>query len=216
MYRHTSFELYWQTGISTARVIEEKINGNIETKTPIVADWGCGLGRIIRHLPSRYSRYGFDYNGHAIKWNRNNLADIIFKENDLLPPLPVGANAFDAIYALSVFTHLSEQAHELWIDEIFRCLKPGGIFLGAFHMRPASEQLLPLEREKFDAGKLVIRGGVKEGSRTFTAHHPEDYLRKRLFAKFEILEGPIDLFGQELFIVRKPTVGAKPERIKTC
>ena len=216
MYRHTSFDRYWETGISTARVIEEKIDSYINTTNPAVADWGCGLGRVIRHLPPRYSLYGFDYNGDAIKWNRSHLANIIFQKNELLPPLPAGADAFDAVYALSVFTHLSERAHELWIEEIFRCLKQGGIFLGAFHMQPAPGQLLPSEREEFDAGKLVIRGGVKEGSRTFTAHHPKDYLQKRLFSQFEILEGPLDFFGQELFVIRKPIAVGQPDCKNTC
>ena len=211
MYRHTSFEGYWRTGTETAAVISEKIDQYVSSETaPCVADWGCGLARVVRHLPPRYVRTGFDYNADAIAWARDHISEISFLDNALAPPLPSSANSFDALYALSVFTHLSEQAHHDWIKEIGRVLKPGGIFLGAFHMRPVPGQLRPAEQLAFDADRLVVRGRAKEGSRIYTAHHPEAFLRNKLFNGFEILEGPTPLFGQELFVVRKP--GEKPEK----
>ena len=54
----------------------------------------------------------------------------------------------------------------------------------------------------------MVRGGVKEGSRIFSAHHPEAFLRDQLFKSFEILEGPFEMFGQEGFVVRKPISSA--------
>lgn len=203
MYRHTSFDLYWQTGKETADVIAQKIDQHCAVTHPRVADWGCGLARVLRHLPARYERTGLDYNHRAIAWAREQFGDIAFHENELLPPLPAMDAQFDCVYALSVFTHLSEAAHMLWINEIDRVLAPGGILIAAFHMRPYAGQLLPAEQKQFDSGALVVRGGVKEGSRIFTAHHPEIFLRNRLFANFDIVEGPFDIFGQEAFTVRK-------------
>ncbi len=83
-------------------------------------------------------------------------------------------------------------------------LVPGGVFLGAFHMTPGEGQLLAEEQRRFDAGDLVVRGHVKEGSRANVAYHPEAYLRARLFDGFQVLEGPTPFFGQSLFVVRKP------------
>ncbi|MEZ5892375.1 MAG: class I SAM-dependent methyltransferase [Parvularculaceae bacterium] len=203
MYRHASFELYWRTGADTASAIAALIDKHVQAPSPNVADWGCGLARVLRHLPDRYRRFGFDYNRHAIDWCADHIKGPAFAVNGLAPPLPAGATSFDALYALSVFTHLSAAAHDAWIGEIARVLKPGGIFLGAFHMRPAPGQLLPAEQARFDVGELVTRGGVKEGSRIYVAYHPERYLRDHLFADWDILEGPIDLFGQQLFAVRK-------------
>ena len=202
MYRHTSYPLYWRTGAETAAALVQKIDQHIEKPAPRIADWGCGLARVLRHMPSRYARFGFDYNHNAIDWCADNIDDVRFATNQLMPPLDVDDNSFDAMYALSVFTHLSADAHAAWIKEIERVLAPGGVFIGAFHMKPPSGQLLPAEQRRFDAGELVVRGGVKEGSRTFTAHHPEPYLRQHLFRNFDILEDPFDLFGQTLFIAR--------------
>lgn len=71
-------------------------------------------------------------------------------------------------------------------------------------MVPAAGQLLDAEQKRFAAGELVTRGGVAEGSRIYTAFHPEPYLRSRLFARFDIVEGPLEFFGQTAFVVRKP------------
>ena len=203
MYRHTSYAKYWRTGRETAAGIAERIDRFVDAPAPRVADWGCGLARVIRHLPHGYERTGFDYNPNAIRWDAEHIGNIRFLKNELMPPLPVESASFDALYALSVFTHLSGEAHEQWIAEIERVLAPGGIFLGAFHMRPEAGQLLPGEQARFDAGDLVVRGAVKEGSRTYTAYHPEQYLRERLLCRFDVVEGPTDFFGQTLFVARK-------------
>ncbi len=204
MYRHTSFPLYWKTGEDTAAGIAALINRHVSTPAPRVADWGCGLARVVRHLPKQFERFGFDYNAAAIAWDTEHIKDVTFARNGVRPPLPASDEAFDALYALSVFTHLSAAGHEEWIAEIRRVLAPGGTFIGAFHMTPKPGQLLPGEQAAFDAGELVVRGGVKEGSRTYVAYHPEAYLRKRLFADFVVAQRPTPFFGQTLFVVRKP------------
>lgn len=203
MYRHTSYAKYWRTGRETAVDIAERIECFADASAPRVADWGCGLARVIRHLPGHYQRTGFDYNLNAIRWGAEHISGVRFLKNELMPPLPAEDESFDALYALSVFTHLSEEAHEKWIAEIERVLAPGGVFLGAFHMRPEAGQLLQGEQGRFDAGELVVRGAVKEGSRTYTAYHPERYLRARLLGRFDIVQGPTDFFGQTLFVARK-------------
>ena len=203
MYRHTSYDLYWRHGKQTAEAIAAKIDAHVSAPSPRVADWGCGLARVLRHLPGRCRLTGFDYNAEAVRWNRENIAGARFLENGLNPPLPVEDGSFDALYALSVFTHLSAEGHDRWIAEIRRVLAPGGVFLGAFHMVLPPGQLLPGEQARFDAGELVVRGGVKEGSRTYTAHHPERYIRDRLLKGFTLVEEPCALFGQSLFVARR-------------
>ena len=204
MYRHTSFDLYWNTGKTTAAGLADRIDAHTKASRPRVADWGCGLSRVLRHLPERYERTGFDYNDRAIHWCAENIKGAQFFHNKLTPPLPAAEASFDALYALSVFTHLSAEAHDAWIHDIARVLAPGGIFLGAFHMNLAPGQLLPVEQARFDAGELVVRGRVKEGSRTYVAYHPESWLRDHLFHNWEILEEPAEFFGQTLFVARRP------------
>lgn len=207
MYGHASFRQYAESGAATAAALVALVERFGAAGPPRAADWGCGLARVLRHLPPAWERSGFDYNRRAIAWCRDHIAGAVFAENDLMPPLPAEARSFDVVYALSVFTHLSERSHDAWADEIARVLAPGGLFLGAFHMAPPEDQLLPDERRRFEEGRLVTRERVLEGGRTFTAFHPERYLRERLLARFDILDGPLPFFGQHLFVVRK-AVGA--------
>lgn len=204
MYRHTSFGRYWLSGKETAFAVAKKIDAHVKTQKPRVSDWGCGLARVLRHLPDRYELTGFDYNAHAIRWCTEEIDRAQFFHNQLAPPLPAAGASFDALYALSVFTHLSAEGHIAWIHDIARVLAPGGVFLGTFHMTPAPGQLLPEEQARFDDGKLVIRGRVEEGSRTFVAYHPEHYLRHHLLHGWEILEDPAPFFGQTLMVARRP------------
>lgn len=203
MYSHASYRLYAETGAETAAALAALIDAHVKVERPRVADWGCGLARVIRHMPARYALTGFDYNAAAIEWCAAQAPDAVFRVNGLRPPLPAGDGAFDALYALSVFTHLSEEGHRSWIAEIDRVLAPGGVLLAAFHTSPPAGQLLESERARFDAGELVARGGVKEGGRTFTAFHPERYLRETLLAGFDLLEGPLAFFSQGLMVARK-------------
>jgi SAM-dependent methyltransferase len=203
MYAHASFKQYMETGQETAAALARRIDAHVKHERPRVADWGCGLARVIRHLPERYERHGFDYNAEAIAWCSKNISGCAFDINGLRPPMPAADASFDALYSLSVFTHLSAQGHEEWFAEIARVLAPGGVFLGAFHADPNDTQLLAGERARFEAGELVTREGVAEGGRTFTAYHPEAYLRRALSPQFDIVEGLTEFFGQQLLVARR-------------
>ncbi len=203
MYSHASYDLYMRTGQETADAIASRIDTHVGVERPRVADWGCGLGRVIRHLSPRYRLHGFDYNPAAIEWCRAHIPGPDFSVNGLRPPLSAPDGAFDALYALSVFTHLSAEGHTAWFTEISRLLGPGGIFLGAFHSHPRDDQLLGQEQLQFEAGDLVVREGVAEGRRTYTAYHPEPFLRSSLQRWFDIVEGPTAFFGQGLIVARR-------------
>ncbi len=177
-----------------------------------VAEWGCGPARIIRHLTridrfDHVSLYGYDYNPKTIAWCRSNLEHINFHECNLNPPLSAASNYFDCIYALSVFTHLSEKMHYEWMDELFRMLRPGGILIFTSHGNNSAKRLLSADRKTYETGKLVVKGGVSEGKKHFLAYHPPTYIKNKLLNGKEILnhlESP-DAYrlGQDVWIVRK-------------
>lgn len=202
MYAHARYDLYARSGAETAAALSAIIDRHVGTPSLRVADWGCGLARVLRHLPDRYDATGFDYNPAAIDWCRGHIRGPRFAVNKVSPPLPAEAGSFDALYALSVFTHLSEEGHAAWMREARRVLRPGGVFIATFHASPAAGQLLSDEQAAFDAGRLVVRGGVREGARTFTAFHPPDYIAKDLFAGWTIVDGPQPFFGQTLYAAR--------------
>jgi SAM-dependent methyltransferase len=101
---------------------------------------------------------------------------------------------------------LSEEAHHAWLEELLRVLKPGGVLFLTLHGASFRDKLSGREKADFDAGKLVVRGLVKEGHRTFTAFHPESWVRS-WFPPGSIAEHLSGGTGdQDVWIIKKPPV----------
>jgi len=191
-YAHVGYRDYFESGRKHAEFFAGKINEHA-TADPAVLEWGCGPARVIRHLGGFLggtpSLAGSDYNPGTIAWCRASIPGIRFERNELAPPLPFGDATFDAVYALSVLTHLSEAMHFAWRDELKRVLKPGGILIVTAHGDWYREHhLRPDEQKVYDAGRIVVRGGVEEGKKWFAAFHPPVFMRDRFFAGWTVLE----------------------------
>jgi SAM-dependent methyltransferase len=182
---------YYTESINAAKWLCGYFSQYTRLENKKILDWGCGPGRIIRHLPQLIGHdceyYGTDYNSESIEWCSKNLPGIHFNRNSLAPDLPYPDGYFDIIYGLSIFTHLSEQMHRDWYHELYRILKPGGIMFLTTQGDNYKVKLTPAELIRYNNGDLVVRGNVKEGHRTFSAFQPSNYMRK-LFSNLEILD----------------------------
>lgn len=213
---YESFQLHYQnyyTGsIETAKWLTDHFRNHLDLKNKRILDWGCGPGRVIRHLPDVIGNgceyFGTDYNEKSIDWCSKNLTDIHFNKNSLNAQLPYDDNYMDVIYGLSIFTHLSEQLHYDWYNELFRVLKPNGIMFLTTQGENFKVKMTDVEIQKYNENKLVVRGNVKEGHRTYSAFHPPEFMRN-LFSNVEILEhidrkpGKGDWLPQEIWIIKK-------------
>ncbi|MEK7526995.1 MAG: class I SAM-dependent methyltransferase [Patescibacteria group bacterium] len=87
-----------------------------------VLDCGIGGGHFIRHLLEKgYNAYGLDITDMRVKKIGN------FAEVDAnVDKLPYPNDFFDAVTAWCLLAHLENPHH--FIREIYRVLKPGGIF----------------------------------------------------------------------------------------
>jgi SAM-dependent methyltransferase len=98
-------------------------------------DWGCGHGRVARHFIQNWPDAqisGADIDAENIAWCQANLPGGDFLTAPLWPPMAVPDQSFDAIFGLSVMTHLTEDVQQAWLGELHRILKPGGIALISF------------------------------------------------------------------------------------
>lgn len=185
------YERYYEGGRKSAEWILGHIARHTDFEGKRILDWGCGPARILRHLPEltqhKAEYYGTDYNEASIAWNRNNLPGIHFSQNQLSPPLPLPANHFNIIYAISIFTHLSEKMHFAWLEELLRVSQSGAVLALTFQGDAFLPKLTPTETADYKQGKLVVRGQVKEGHRIFSAFHPPVWMQ-RFFQKVDILE----------------------------
>lgn len=126
-----NYKWYYEDGKNTAEEIVTLFSKYYDLSKPDkrILDWGCGPGRIVRHLPALLPNtevYGTDYNEKYIKWCSENLKHINFSLNKIDPPMNFSNSFFDAIIGLSIFTHLSEKNHFEWINELYRISKFGG------------------------------------------------------------------------------------------
>jgi SAM-dependent methyltransferase len=110
-----------------------------------VLDWGCGCGRILRHLPppSAPKRiYGFDIDQEAIAWVTENLPWVETSRTEGLPPLPYVDASFDLIFNHSVMSHLDAFYQDAWLGELRRTLRPGGIAILTVHGRHVFQKFM--------------------------------------------------------------------------
>lgn len=177
-----NYESFYLKSRDTAQWLVSHIAAFEQFDNRKILEWGCGPGRVIRHLPgilpSSCQFYGTDYNAKYIEWCRKNLKNITFFENGPEPPLPFPDNFFDIIYSISVFTHLSLKSHYSWFDELERVAKDGGILFFTVHGEVFKEKLTDSEKKLFERGELVTKAGTKEGHRTFAAFQPPSFIRQ--------------------------------------
>ena len=206
------YQKYLEGGRNDATWLVSFLQQYTPLKSSKILDWGCGPGRIIRHLPeltdSNNEYFGTDMNGSSIQWCRENLPEIQFNQNNLNAELPYPDHFFDIIYGISIFTHLSEQKHKEWLEELYRVLKPDGLLLITTQGNNFLPVLTPSEQADFQNGKLIVRGEVKEGHRVFSAFHPYDYMLDFL-KDFEIVnhKSPSpdskNFIPQDIWLVKK-------------
>lgn len=176
-----------------------------------VVDWGCGPARVLRRMPEtlgvQHQFIGLDYNDKTIAWGQAAFPEITFRKNELSPPLPLLDESVDVLYCISVFTHLSEELTKLYIADIYRVLKSGGILIATLHGDMNAQNLTLAEYEKYAKGIYVERGNVTEGKRIYVSYHPPSFV-KNAFGSFNVLqrdkENESESFAQEWWVFQKP------------
>lgn len=185
-YMYETFNLnykkFYTEGIPTAEWLVDHLKEFKELKGVSILDWGCGTGRILRHLPGLLDEsnvfFGTDYNKEYVKWCSENLENICFKNNALNPPLAFEENSLDIIYGISIFTHLSELSHYSWMKELTRVLKKNGIIFLTTHGDVHKFKLLKEEVLRYNKGELITHSYKNEGNRLFASYQSEGFFKQ--------------------------------------
>jgi SAM-dependent methyltransferase len=205
-------DLHWfleggKLGAQTILSILAKHNIELE-KLESVLDFGCGCGRVIRHLHlyEAVRLHGTDCNQAAIVWCDENLNFAEFGTNRLEPPTRYRRHSFDLIYAFSVFTHLTESLQATWMHEMRRILKPLGLLIITVHGDYYLQHIPLSEQAGYQRGALVVTGEEAVGQNQCLAYHPEPYVRNILAKDFEVVdffpEGALGNPRQDAYLLR--------------
>jgi len=210
---HFDYDVFYRGGETRFAYLQEVIRrGGASLQMPAaVLDWGCGSGRVLRQWRQLdgVQVYGSDYNPDLVAWCREAFAFARLSTNGLAPPLAFPDDCFDFLYGISVFTHLDEPLQIPWIEELRRVVKPGGLILVTVNGVVGSRDLVGAERERFDAGQLVVIGEQFQGRNYCAVVHPDAYVRKVLGRDLEVLavvpaSDPEFDHGQDGYLLRVP------------
>ncbi|MHB8482842.1 MAG: class I SAM-dependent methyltransferase [Nitrospiria bacterium] len=206
-----NIEGFYQNGILGAESIKNtlKKNGLDINDFKSILDFGCGCGRVLRFWKSLNGPeiYGTDYNEYLVKWCQKSLTFAKFKTNQLSSKLDYEDNKFDFIYAISVFTHLTEKLQKFWVDELTRILKSGGYLLITTHGLNCLSRLSPDQKKEFDSGRFVIVRKKFDGTNVCSTYHPEKYMRQYFTNNLSLIDfiqgGAKDAGGQDVYLFKK-------------
>jgi len=155
-----------------------------------VLDFGCGVGKVSRHLAKDapgVELFGCDIDATSIEWMSAHHSYGSFFRVDETPGLPCEDGFFDLIYAISVFTHLTDDWAG-WLLELHRVLAPNGLLV----VTTLGEGMVELERggrwEEDAIGMNVLRRGQDWAGGGPTVFHSHWWIREHWGRAFEIVE----------------------------
>jgi len=184
-------------------------NGIAMADLGAVLDFGCGCGRVLRQWArlAGPELHGTDYNPVLVEWCRTNLPFAQLSVNRLEPPLPFDDERFDLVYAMSVFTHLTEAQHHAWMAELRRVLRPGGHLVFTTHGDAHLGYCTDEELAAYRRGELVVLNPDMAGRNACGALHPRAWVTGSLLQGMEHVddraEGGTGNGKQDIWLVRR-------------
>jgi SAM-dependent methyltransferase len=183
-----AFELI---GFATRQQIERMLPGDYSLAGRRALDFGCGAGRTLRHFVDEAESaeiWGADIDAPSVDWLRANLCPPLHAiRNGPAPPLPFAERSFDLVWALSVFTHLTDHWAD-WLVELHRILADDGFLiatiLGDSHSRAFAGE--PLDEGRVGMRVLRPHAGWDEGGPIVL--HSERWIREHWGRAFEVLD----------------------------
>jgi SAM-dependent methyltransferase len=179
-------QFYLEEGRRLRAVIEGLLPDGWGWTGKRVLDFGCGAARVLRHFAAEATQgqfWGSDIDAPSIDWAAGHLSPPFrFLQNDVTPPLSLGAESLDLVWAMSVFTHISDRWAQ-WLAELHRLLAPGGLLVASFLGEGIWEALIGSPYHEDEVGMAVSRKWDGPAAWVF---HSEWWLREHWGRGFEV------------------------------
>lgn len=123
---------YYESGLTTMMpILTAARMFGVDLDQPVNAlDFGCGVARQLLQLTRNYPNvhaHACDANPDNVKHVKHAFPKVDVYANSFDPPLKYEDNTFDLIYSVSTFSHFSPEDARLWLQELLRVTKPGGL-----------------------------------------------------------------------------------------
>ena len=136
--------------------------------TDRVLELGCGVGRIGREIAPRVAHWeGTDISSNMIGVARERLAEhgnVGFTELNRSSLQPLADASFDKAYCVAVFIHMDKEDFFLYLEEMARVLKPGGLVY-------------------FDVWNMASRVGWRRYALEIEQHRAADHAKRKDVAR---------------------------------
>ena len=192
-----------------------KLSGFSLVEGSRILDFGCGSGRMIRHLnhlTDSCEIWGTDISAECIYWCKQYLSPTFHcATTTTIPHLPFEDRYFNLIYCGSVFTHIDDLA-DAWLLELRRVLSPQGRLYLTIHDQHTSELLDGPQRDERLAGYMksheiynqmrntsaMLVVGRDSSSQVF---YDIEYFRRHLSHIYDVLSITEEAYGYQTAIL---------------
>jgi hypothetical protein len=215
-------EIFVAAGLTTAAKLDgaaRSFGGKPLNKFKRLLDWGAGIGRVARHIRNHFAPeseiWCVDVDGLNVAEASKFVKNCICKPIPYYPPTNLPTEYFDFVYGISVFTHLSECAQEVWLQELRRITQGGALLVMSINTEFAA---LHLSANEAGCMRDLLVLGISDhlldgnlGSKLDrsnyyrSTYHLTHYVREEWGKHFEILDivRQADVYVQDLVIMRK-------------
>jgi SAM-dependent methyltransferase len=181
-----------------------------------VLDFGCGAGRTLRHFLEEAKHgefWGCDIDARSIAWLERTLSPPLHVAcNGSEPPLELEPGSFDLVWALSVFTHLTDNSLP-WLAELHRLLKPSGLLVATYMGRWNAGVFTNEPWDEDRVGMNVLRRdqGWSHGGPIVLMS--DWWVREHWGRAFEIVRVQPEVHGQTWVLLRKRNIEVTPTEL---
>jgi SAM-dependent methyltransferase len=208
---------YERLGAETKRALLEILPSDFLFAGKRVLDFGCGAGRTLRHFieEARAAEFwGADIDGPSVDWLRRHLSPPLHVfRNDPEPPLGLEHGTFDLVWALSVFSHLTDNSLP-WLLELHSLLKPDGLLLATYMGRWNGALFTNEPWDDDVVGMNVLRRDQDWSDGGPVVLMSDWWVREHWGRVFDVVELVPEMHGQTWVLLRKREVAMTVEELE--
>lgn len=197
---HSNFDEYKRSGFEVSTMLQlalKKHTNLVASDMQSILDFGCGSGRILSSMFfGGASVCACDVGDSVSSFSQTSFPSYDVRRTNLLPPLPWEDSFFDLNYSFSVFSHLPKDVENIWLTELHRVTKPGGVVLATVHGDWFIEATLPKhEQELLTVDGFMFkhchqRVGIASEMPDYyeTSYHTSKYIREVWSEYFDVID----------------------------